>query len=292
MFSHAPVMINESLDSLMLNKSGAYLDCTFGLGGHSKEILKRLDSRGSLSAIDQDQATLQYANKIQDPRFKFQYSKFSKIGELFVNKKFDGIFFDLGVSSLQLDDASRGFSFQRNGKLDMRMDKTNKISALDWINKAKEQEIADIFYYLGEERKSRLFAKRVVERRKNKLIESTEELAAIAFAGKKYTNSRKHPATNIFRAIRIFINNELEEIKKALIASIDLLQDKGRLVVISFHSMEDRIVKNFLKGKIENKEIENSLKIIGKIIKPSQEEITINARSRSAILRVGEKLNG
>ena len=292
MFSHAPVMINESLDSLMLNKSGAYLDCTFGLGGHSKEILKRLDSRGSLSAIDQDQAALQYANKIQDPRFKFQYSKFSKIGELFVNKKFDGIFFDLGVSSLQLDDASRGFSFQRNGKLDMRMDKTNKISALDWINKAKEQEIADIFYYLGEERKSRLFAKRVVERRKNKLIESTEELAAIAFAGKKYTNSRKHPATNIFRAIRIFINNELEEIKKALIASIDLLQDKGRLVVISFHSMEDRIVKNFLKGKIENKEIENSLKIIGKIIKPSQEEITNNARSRSAILRVGEKLNG
>jgi 16S rRNA (cytosine1402-N4)-methyltransferase len=292
MFSHAPVMIDESLDSLMLNKSGAYLDCTFGLGGHSKEILKRLDSRGSLSAIDQDQAALQYANKIQDPRFKFQYSKFSKIGELFVNKKFDGIFFDLGVSSLQLDDASRGFSFQRNGKLDMRMDQTNKISALDWINKAKEQEIADIFYYLGEERKSRLFAKRVVERRKNKLIESTEELAAIAFAGKKYTNSRKHPATNIFRAIRIFINNELEEIKKALIASIDLLQDKGRLVVISFHSMEDRIVKNFLKGKIENKEIENSLKIIGKIIKPSQEEITINARSRSAILRVGEKLNG
>ena len=292
MFSHAPVMINESLDSLMLNKSGAYLDCTFGLGGHSKEILKRLDSRGSLSAIDQDQAVLKYANKIQDSRFKFQYSKFSKIGELFVNKKFDGIFFDLGVSSLQLDDASRGFSFQRNGKLDMRMDQTNKISALDWINKAKEQEIADIFYYLGEERKSRLFAKRVVERRKNKLIESTEELAAIAFAGKKYTNSRKHPATNIFRAIRIFINNELEEIKKALIASIDLLQDKGRLVVISFHSMEDRIVKNFLKGKIENKEIENSLKIIGKIIKPSQEEITNNARSRSAILRVGEKLNG
>jgi 16S rRNA (cytosine1402-N4)-methyltransferase len=292
MFSHAPVMINESLDSLMLNKSGAYLDCTFGLGGHSKEILKRLDSRGSLSAIDQDQAVFKYANKIQDPRFKFQYSKFSKIGELFVNKKFDGIFFDLGVSSLQLDDASRGFSFQRNGKLDMRMDQTNKISALDWINKAKEQEIADIFYYLGEERKSRLFAKRVVERRKNKLIESTEELAAIAFAGKKYTNSRKHPATNIFRAIRIFINNELEEIKKALIASIDLLQDKGRLVVISFHSMEDRIVKNFLKGKIENKEIENSLKIIGKIIKPSQEEITNNARSRSAILRVGEKLNG
>ena len=292
MFSHAPVMINESLDSLMLNKSGAYLDCTFGLGGHSKEILKRLDSRGSLSAIDQDQAALKYANKIQDPRFKFQYSKFSKIGELFLNKKFDGIFFDLGVSSLQLDDASRGFSFQRNGKLDMRMDQTNKISALDWINKAKEQEIADIFYYLGEERKSRLFAKRVVERRKNKLIESTEELAAIAFAGKKYTNSKKHPATNIFRAIRIFINNELEEIKKALIASIDLLQDKGRLVVISFHSMEDRIVKNFLKGKIENKEIENSLKIIGKIIKPSQEEITNNARSRSAILRVGEKLNG
>jgi len=291
MFSHAPVMINESIDSLMLNKSGAYLDCTFGLGGHSKEILKRLNSDGTLNSIDQDQTVIKYAKKIQDSRFKFQYSKFSEIGELFLNKKFDGILFDLGVSSLQLDDATRGFSFQKNGKLDMRMDQTNKVSALDWVNNAKEKEIADIFYYLGEERKSRLFAKRIIEKRKNELIESTEELAEIAFAGKKYGNSKKHPATNIFRAIRIFINNELEEIKKALLASIDLLQDKGRLVVISFHSMEDRIVKNFLKGKLENIEFENSIKIIGKIIKPTQEEINLNPRSRSAVLRVGEKTN-
>ena len=155
MFSHAPVMINESIDSLMLNKSGAYLDCTFGLGGHSKEILKRLNSDGTLISIDQDQTVIEYAKKIQDSRFKFQYSKFSEIGELFLNKKFDGILFDLGVSSLQLDDATRGFSFQKNGKLDMRMDQTNKVSALDWVNNAKEKEIADIFYYLGEERKSR-----------------------------------------------------------------------------------------------------------------------------------------
>ena len=291
MFSHAPVMINESIDSLMLNKSGAYLDCTFGLGGHSKEILKRLNSDGTLNSIDQDQTVIEYAKKIQDSRFKFQYSKFSEIGELFLNKKFDGILFDLGVSSLQLDDATRGFSFQKNGKLDMRMDQTNKVSALDWVNNAKEKEIADIFYYLGEERKSRLFAKRIIEKRKNELIESTEELAEIAFAGKKYGNSKKHPATNIFRAIRIFINNELEEIKKALLASIDLLQDKGRLVVISFHSMEDRIVKNFLKGKLEDIEFENSIKIIGKIIKPTQDEINLNPRSRSAVLRVGEKTN-
>ena len=291
MFSHAPVMINESIDSLMLNKSGAYLDCTFGLGGHSKEILKRLNSDGTLNSIDQDQTVIEYAKKIQDSRFKFQYSKFSEIGELFLNKKFDGILFDLGVSSLQLDDATRGFSFQKNGKLDMRMDQTNKVSALDWVNNAKEKEIADIFYYLGEERKSRLFAKRIIEKRKNELIESTEELAEIAFAGKKYGNSKKHPASNIFRAIRIFINNELEEIKKALLASIDLLQDKGRLVVISFHSMEDRIVKNFLKGKLENIEFENSIKIIGKIIKPTQDEINLNPRSRSAVLRVGEKIN-
>lgn len=291
MFSHAPVMINESIDSLMLNKSGAYLDCTFGLGGHSKEILKRLNSEGTLNSIDQDQTVIEYAKKIQDSRFKFQYSKFSEIGELFLNKKFDGILFDLGVSSLQLDDATRGFSFQKNGKLDMRMDQTNVVSALDWVNNAKEKEIADIFYFLGEERKSRLFAKRIIEKRRNELIESTEELAEIAFAGKKYGNSKKHPATNIFRAIRIFINNELEEIKKALLASIDLLQDKGRLVVISFHSMEDRIVKNFLKGKLENIEFENSIKIIGKIIKPTQEEINLNPRSRSAVLRVGEKTN-
>ena len=292
MFSHAPVMINESIDSLVLNKSGAYLDCTFGLGGHSKEILKRLNSKGTLNSIDQDQAVIEYAKKIQDPRFKFEYSKFSKIGELFINRKFDGILFDLGVSSLQLDDAARGFSFQKNGRLDMRMDQNDKISALEWVNKAKEKEIADIFYFLGEERKSRLFAKRVVEKRRTKLIESTEDLAEVTYAGKKFRNSKKHPATNIFRAIRIFINNELEEIKKALQASIDLLQDKGRLVVISFHSMEDRIVKNFLKGKLEDQENTNSIKIIGKIIKPSREEINLNARSRSAILRIGEKISG
>ena len=292
MFSHAPVMINESIDSLVLNKSGAYLDCTFGLGGHSKEILKRLNSKGTLNSIDQDQTVIKYAKKIQDPRFKFEYSKFSKIGELFMNKKFDGILFDLGVSSLQLDDAARGFSFQKNGRLDMRMDQNDKISALEWVNKAKEKEIADIFYYLGEERKSRLFAKRVIEKRRTKLIESTEELAEVTYAGKKFRNSKKHPATNIFRAIRIFINNELEEIKKALQASIDLLHDKGRLVVISFHSMEDRIVKNFLKGKLEDQENTNSIKIIGKIIKPSLEEINLIARSRSAILRIGEKISG
>ncbi|MAU90580.1 MAG: 16S rRNA (cytosine(1402)-N(4))-methyltransferase [Gammaproteobacteria bacterium] len=292
MFSHAPVMINESIDSLVLNKSGAYLDCTFGLGGHSKEILKRLNSKGTLNSIDQDQTVIEYAKKIQDPRFKFEYSKFSKIGELFINRKFDGILFDLGVSSLQLDDAARGFSFQKNGRLDMRMDQNDKISALEWVNKAEEKEIADIFYYLGEERKSRLFAKRVVEKRRTKLIESTEDLAEVTYAGKKFRNSKKHPATNIFRAIRIFINNELEEIKKALQASIDLLQDKGRLVVISFHSMEDRIVKNFLKGKLDDQENTNSIQIIGKIIKPSREEINLNARSRSAILRIGEKISG
>ena len=292
MCSHTPVMINESIDSLVLNKSGAYLDCTFGLGGHSKEILKRLNSKGTLNSIDQDQTVIEYAKKIQDPRFKFEYSKFSKIGALFINRKFDGILFDLGVSSLQLDDAARGFSFQKNGKLDMRMDQNDKISALEWVNKAKEKEIADIFYYLGEERKSRLFAKRVIEKRRTKLIESTEDLAEVTYAGKKFRNSKKHPATNIFRAIRIFINNELEEIKKALQASIDLLQDKGRLVVISFHSMEDRIVKNFLKGKLEDQENTNSIKIIGKIIKPSREEINLNARSRSAILRIGEKISG
>ena len=292
MFSHAPVMLNESIDSLVLNKSGAYLDCTFGLGGHSKEILKRLNSEGTLDSIDQDQRVIKYAEKIKDPRFHFEYSKFSKIGELFSNRKFDGIFFDLGVSSLQLDDASRGFSFQKNGKLDMRMDQNDKISALEWINKAHEKEIADIFYSLGEERKSRLFAKRIVEKRRNKLIESTGELAEVTYVGKKYRKSKKHPATNIFRAIRIFINNEFDEIKKALHASIDLLQDKGRLVVISFHSMEDRIVKNFLKGRLENQENTNAIKIIGKIIKPSLDEINLNSRSRSAILRVGEKISG
>tara|TARA_Y100000816_G_scaffold79377_1_gene54132 strand:- start:419 stop:1015 length:597 start_codon:yes stop_codon:yes gene_type:complete len=198
MFSHAPVMLNESIDSLVLNKSGAYLDCTFGLGGHSKEILKRLNSEGTLDSIDQDQRVIKYAEKIKDPRFNFEYSKFSKIGELFSKRKFDGILFDLGVSSLQLDDASRGFSFQKNGKLDMRMDQNDKISAFEWINKAHEKEIADIFYFLGEERKSRLFAKRLVEKRRNKLIESTGELAEVTYVGKKLRKSKKHPGHKYF----------------------------------------------------------------------------------------------
>ena len=193
MFSHARVMLNKSIDSLVLNKSGAYLDCTFGLGGHSKEILKRLNSEGTLDSIDQDRRVIKYAEKIKDPRFNFEYSKFSKIGELFSKRKFDGILFDLGVSSLQLDDASRGFSFQKNGKLDMRMDQNDKISAFEWINKANEKEIADIFYSLGEERKSRLFAKRIVEKRRNKLIESTAELAEVTYVGKNIENRKSIP---------------------------------------------------------------------------------------------------
>jgi 16S rRNA (cytosine1402-N4)-methyltransferase len=286
MFSHDPVMINETIDSLIQNKSGAYLDCTFGLGGHSKEILKNLDSKGSLSAIDQDQVVAKYALKIKDPRFNFQYSKFSNIKNLFKKNKFDGILFDLGVSSLQLDDASRGFSFQKNGKLDMRMDQSNKISAFEWINNAKETEIADIFYYLGEERRSRFFARRVIERRKISLIDSTEDLASIAYTGRR---SKKHPATNIFRAVRMFVNNELGEIKDALMASVSLLNDRGRIAVISFHSMEDRIVKNFFKGKVDGADFDSQLKSIGKIIKPSVAEIQENPRARSAILRIGEK---
>jgi 16S rRNA (cytosine1402-N4)-methyltransferase len=286
MFSHAPVMIKETIDSLILNKSGVYLDCTFGLGGHSKEILNNLDPKGSLSAIDQDQVVLEYAKKIKDPRFNFQYSKFSNIESIFDSVEFDGILFDLGVSSLQLDDASRGFSFQNNGKLDMRMDQSNKISAYDWLNNAKESEIADIFYYLGEERKSRFFAKRVVERRKMNAINSTEDLASIAYTGR---NSKKHPATNIFRAVRMFVNNELDEIKDALKASANILKDKGRIAVISFHSMEDRIVKNFFRGKLDGDDFNSQLKSVGKIIKPSLAEIQENPRARSAILRIGEK---
>ena len=168
----------------------------------------------------------------------------------------------------------------------MRMDQSNKISAFEWINNAKESEIADIFYYLGEERKSRLFARRVIERRKISLIDSTEDLASIAYTGR---HSKKHPATNIFRAVRMFVNNELGEIKDALMASVSLLNDRGRIAVISFHSMEDRIVKNFFKGKVDGADFDSQLKSIGKIIKPSVAEIQENPRARSAILRIGER---
>ena len=194
---------------------------------------------------------------------------------------------DLGISSFQLDDHSRGFSFKSDSILDMRMNQTQGLAAFEWLNSANEKEIADAFYYLGEERRSRALAKQIVEKRKKRKISSTSDLTNLKFPSSR---SKKHPATNIFRAIRMFINNEIEELISVLKSSLSLLKKGGKLVVISFHSIEDRIVKNFLRGRLENVSLESYIKSEGKLIKPTEEEVFKNPRSRSAILRVGKKL--
>ena len=283
-YSHEPVLLKETLTNLIYDKSGSYLDCTFGLGGHSKKILENLNSDGTLYSIDKDKEVEEYANLVKDERFKFQTSSFSNITNLFSKNTMDGVLFDLGVSSLQLDKPERGFSFMREGELDMRFDNTSGMSAKEWINNASEKELADVFYFLGEERKSRQFAKKIIQVRKDTDIASTRNLAEL-FKAKSF--QKKHPATNIFRGIRILINNEFEELKKGLISAIEVLKDKGILAVISFHSAEDRIVKNFFKKDYKNFFENINLKNLNKI-KPSKDEKSINPRSRSAILRIGE----
>lgn len=283
-YSHEPVLLKETLNNLIYDKSGSYLDCTFGLGGHSKKILENLNSDGSLYSIDKDKEVKHYANLIKDERFNFQTSTFSNISSLFSKNTMNGVLFDLGVSSLQLDKPERGFSFMREGELDMRFDNSSGMSAKEWINSASEKELADVFYFLGEERKSRQFAKKIIQARKDTNISSTKNLAEL-FKPKGF--QKKHPATNIFRGIRILINNEFEELKEGLISAIKVLKDRGILAVISFHSAEDRIVKNFFKKDYKNFFEDINLKNVDKI-KPSKEEKSTNPRSRSAILRIGE----
>lgn len=289
--SHEAVMVEEVLENLVFKNNGTYVDCTFGAGGHSLEILKKLDSLGSLVSFDKDiQATLDLSEEFSgETRFKLINDSFSNIKKYFKNDSIDGVLIDLGISSTQLDDAKRGFSFQSDGPLDMRIDATKGITARDWINGASKKEIEDVLWNLGEERASRKIARKIVYSREKKSIETTKDLTDLILNSVQ-TKSKKHPATNSFRAIRMFINNEIQELKEALEASGDLLRSGGRLAVISFHSMEDRIVKRFFQGKDRvNSRVEFKY-LKDKFLKPGSQEILNNPRSRSAILRVAEKV--
>ena len=291
MSSHEAVMVEEVLENLVFKNNGTYVDCTFGAGGHSLEILKKLDSLGSLVSFDKDiQATLNLSEEFSgETRFKLINDSFSNIKKYFKNDSIDGVLIDLGISSTQLDDAKRGFSFQSDGPLDMRIDATQGITARDWINGASKKEIEDVLWNLGEERASRKIARKIVYSREKKSIETTKDLTDLIL-NSVHTKSKKHPATNSFRAIRMFINNEIQELKEALEASGDLLRSGGRLAVISFHSMEDRIVKRFFQGKDRvNSRVEFKY-LKDKFLKPGSQEILNNPRSRSAILRVAEKV--
>ena len=289
--SHEAVMVEEVLENLVFKNNGTYVDCTFGAGGHSLEILKKLDSLGSLVSFDKNvQATLNLSEEFSgETRFKLINDSFSNIKKYFKNDSIDGVLIDLGISSTQLDDAKRGFSFQSDGPLDMRIDATKGITARDWINGASKKEIEDVLWNLGEERASRKIARKIVYSREKKSIETTKDLTDLIL-NSVHTKSKKHPATNSFRAIRMFINNEIQELKEALEASGDLLRSGGRLAVISFHSMEDRIVKRFFQGKDRvNSRVEFKY-LKDKFLKPGSQEILNNPRSRSAILRVAEKI--
>ena len=289
--THEAVMTEEVLESLVLSEKGLYVDCTFGAGGHSSKILEKLNKDGKLLSMDKDKnATKLITDEFtDDSRFKIINDSFSRLSLYVKNETVNGILIDLGISSTQLEDPDRGFSFQLDGPLDMRIDNSRGISAEEWINTASKKEIEDVFWILGEDRFSRRIAKKICDKRIKNPIKTTKELSEIVLSTVS-RKSKKHPATNVFRAIRMKINKELEELYKVLEASSYALCFGGRLAVISFHSMEDRIVKRFIQGK-DRKDSSIKFSYTGqKFIKASSEEIKKNPRSRSAILRVAEKV--
>ena len=284
-------MTEEVLENLILSKKGLYVDCTFGSGGHSSKILEHLDKEGKLVSMDKDRNATNLLSEefIKDSRFKIINDSFSKLSSYIDKETAQGVLIDLGISSTQLDDSERGFSFQTDGPLDMRIDNSQGISAEEWVNTASKKDIEDVFWILGEDRFSRKIAKKICETRIKNPIRTTKELSEIVISAVS-KKSKKHPATNIFRAIRMKINEELEELYKVLEESSYALCFGGRLAVISFHSIEDRIVKRFIQGKDRRHSSINFNYIGDKFIKPSLEEIKKNPRSRSAILRVAEKV--
>jgi|TARA_B100001094_G_scaffold8168_1_gene7306 16S rRNA (cytosine1402-N4)-methyltransferase len=295
---HVPVLLEESLDFLLNDLSGSYLDLTFGRGSHSQEILNRLSPSGRLFAVDRDLEAVSYGkDNITDKRFEIFHANYSQIDLLFSGQKFNGILLDLGTCSTHLDNHSRGFSFQGEGPLDMRMDTSQGFSAASFLNESTEQEISDVIYKYGEEKASKKIAKAIVEFRNHTLIDSTSDLVKIIEGVLKRTG-KKHPATKTFQAIRIHVNNELEHLEIALSKLSQLLNKKGVIAVISFHSLEDRIVKNFFKPNIQslpkdipiNNIVKENFHCIKKKVKPSAEEIKQNPRSRSAVMRVYSKL--
>ena len=295
---HVPVLLEESLDFLLHDISGSYLDLTFGRGSHSLEILKRISPNGKLYAVDRDKEAILYGkDNIKDSRFSIYHANYSAIDSLFSHQKFDGILLDLGTCSTHLDDPSRGFSFQSDGPLDMRMDTSSGFSAAEWLNSAPEKEISDILREYGDEKASKKIAKAIVHYRANMPMKTTTELTKIIETVLNRPG-KIHPATKSFQAIRIHVNNELNHLKAVLSKLYDVLKVGGVIVIISFHSLEDRIVKNFFRPEVKelpkdipiNTSVKETYRCIKKKIKPSPAEIKMNPRSRSAVMRVFSKL--
>jgi 16S rRNA (cytosine1402-N4)-methyltransferase len=298
-WQHTTVLLSEAVDALDIQPDGTYVDATFGRGGHSRLILSKLSAQGRLIAFDKDPDAIAAAQQIQDPRFSIRHQGFADLGEL-PARSVDGVLMDLGVSSPQIDNPARGFSFRNDGPLDMRMDTTRGQSVREWLAEAELQHIAEVIREYGEERFAQQIAKAIVARRQERGVPaSTSELAQLVADAVKTREPGKDPATRTFQAFRIFINAELEELQQALSASLQVLRPEGRLAVISFHSLEDRIVKQFITQHSREVYDRRAPFAAPKImdfeaierIKPTEQEVQVNPRSRSAILRVAKRLD-
>ena len=304
---HSPVLLAETVTALNIQPDGRYIDGTFGRGGHTKAILACLSEKGYVLGLDRDPEAIKAGQQLaqQDERFTIEQCAFSTLSNV-VNERLwqgtvDGILLDIGVSSPQLDQAERGFSFQKDGPLDMRMNPEQGISAAQWLATAEMSDIAKVLKEFGEERFAKRIARAIVESRDESPVNTTKQLAKLVDSASPVKEKNKHPATRTFQAIRIYINDELNELTKALQQALDSLAVGGRLAVISFHSLEDRIVKRFFRDQAKGDDLpahfpvtadqlSPSIKLIGKAIKASESECEQNPRARSAVLRVVEKL--
>ncbi len=304
---HQPVLLEEALAALNVNPAGRYVDGTFGRGGHSAAILDALGEEGRLLALDKDPAAIEAANQrfAGDPRFLIRQDSFAmmnaQVEALGWTHQIDGILLDLGVSSPQLDDARRGFSFQKDGPLDMRMNPQQGQSAAEWLAEAREQDIATVLKEYGEERFAKRIARAIVQARKEKAITTTKQLSEIVAAANPAWEKGKDPATRSFQAIRIYINRELDDLDEVLQQTVEMLKPGGRLVVISFHSLEDRRVKRFMRDAargddfppdlpVMQAQLNPDLRLIGKAVRAGEAELEQNPRARSAVMRVAERL--
>ncbi|EKS7812556.1 16S rRNA (cytosine(1402)-N(4))-methyltransferase RsmH [Edwardsiella piscicida] len=307
-FQHKTVLLDEAVAGLNLRSDGIYIDGTFGRGGHSRLILSQMGAEGRLIAIDRDPQAIAAAAQIDDPRFSIVHGPFSALAdyvqEMGLSGRIDGILLDLGVSSPQLDDPERGFSFMRDGPLDMRMDPSRGLSAAQWLMQAEEEDIAWVLKTFGEERFAKRIARAIVERNRTEPLTRTRELAALISEASPFKEKHKHPATRSFQAIRIYINSELDEIERALEGALVALAPQGRLSVISFHSLEDRLVKRFMRQYSRGPQVPKGLplteaqlqaqggpqlKALGKRM-PDEREVADNPRARSSVLRVAERI--
>lgn len=305
--AHVPVLAQEAVAALAIRPDGVYVDATFGRGGHSRLILDQLGEQGRLVALDRDPDAIRAGEALKDRRLTLVRSAFSRLGRVLEEvgvTQVDGVLLDIGVSSPQLDDATRGFSFRFDAPLDMRMDPGSGLSAADWLASAAEGEISEVIRTYGEERFAKSIARAIVAAREKETIRSTGQLASLIAATIKRREPGQHPATRSFQAIRIYINRELEELSDVLPQCVDALKPGGRLAVISFHSLEDRIVKRFLRDESLGEQAPARLPIPASMLKPgrmklvgraqhaSDAEVVDNPRARSAVLRVAERMGG